>query len=69
MYVESMKQPRCTHSAVASPEFNAIYVIGGFDEGPLDMVEKYDVMNDEWEIMAPLKHPRFMHQSVLSSQS
>ena len=28
---------------------------------------RYDVMKDEWEIMAPLKHPRFMHQSVLTS--
>ena len=35
VYVGSMKQARCTHSAVASAEFNAIYAIGGFDEKPL----------------------------------
>ena len=40
VYVGSMKQARCTHSAVASAEFNAIYAIGGFDEGPLELVEK-----------------------------
>lgn len=62
-YVGSMKQARCTHSAVAS--LSAIYVIGGFDEGPLAMVEKYDALSDEWEIMAPLNRSRFMHQSVL----
>ncbi len=60
-----MKQPRCTHAAVASPDLNAIYAIGGFDEGPLAIVEKYDVMSDEWEIMAPLNRARFMHECVL----
>lgn len=37
-YVGSMKQPRCTHAAIASPDLSAIYAIGGFDEGPLSMV-------------------------------
>ena len=35
-----LNQPRCTLSAVATPDNLFIYVFGGFDNGPLDDVER-----------------------------
>jgi len=40
IFVGSMNYPRCTFSAVASIDFQNIYVFGGFDNGPLKSVEK-----------------------------
>ena len=48
-YVSSMNYARCTLSAIASPDQN-IYVLGGFDNGPLNTVEKYSVVTDSWEV-------------------
>jgi len=35
-----MNYPRCTLSAVTSNDFRNIYVLGGFDNGPLKTVER-----------------------------
>ena len=64
--IASMNSPRCTLSAVASPDFQYIYVMGGFDNVPLNSVEKYSVLNDSWEVIPPMKHKRFMHTAVLN---
>ena len=44
----SMGQSRCTHSAVSIFESQEIYVFGGFDYVPLDSVERYNVISNEW---------------------
>jgi influenza virus NS1A-binding protein len=43
-----MSQARCTHSAVSIFESQEIYVFGGFDYVPLDSVERYNVISNEW---------------------
>jgi len=40
VFVSSMNYPRCTLSAVTSNDFRNIYVLGGFDNGPLKTVER-----------------------------
>ena len=62
-----MSTARCTLSAVASPDFQNIYVLGGFDNVPLNSVEKYSALTDSWETLPPMKHKRFMHCAVVSS--
>lgn len=60
-----MKQARCTHSAVSIFESQEIFVFGGFDFVPLDSVEKYNVISNEWESVCKMPTPRFMHSSLL----
>ena len=43
VYVSSMNYPRCTLSAVISNDLRNIFVLGGFDNGPLKTVERYEV--------------------------
>ena len=64
-FVSSMNYARCTLSAIATPDCQSIYVMGGFDNGPLNTVERYSVIKDAWEIIQPMKFKRFMHASVL----
>jgi len=40
VFVASMNYPRCTLSAVISSDLRNIFVMGGFDNGPLKTVEK-----------------------------
>ena len=40
VFVSSMNYPRCTFSAVASSDYQNIYVFGGFDNGPLNTAER-----------------------------
>ncbi len=60
-----MNYARCTLSAIATPDCQSIYVIGGFDNGPLNSVERYSVIKDKWEIVGPMRYKRFMHASVI----
>jgi len=46
-FISSMNYARCTLSAIATPDCQNIYVIGGFDNGPLNTVEKYSVIDDK----------------------
>lgn len=65
IYVKSMKVPRCTLAAVASNDCQYIYAIGGFNGTALDIVERYNVMTDEWELLpGTMCHKRFMHEAV-----
>jgi len=52
-------------SAVGSSDCRYIYVMGGYDGAALDLVEKYDIISDKWEFIAPMKTKRFMHSSIL----
>lgn len=63
--IASMHQPRCTFSSIVTPDNSYIYVFGGFDNGPLDSVEKYSVINESWELVQPLQSKRFMHSTFL----
>lgn len=51
--VRSMKNARCTLSAVASSDCQYIYAIGGFNGAPLNNIERYDVTKEEWEQAIP----------------
>lgn len=42
--------------------------MGGFDEEALDSVERYSLITNEWEEIARMPEPRFMHSSVLFSE-
>ena len=62
-----MSTNRGTFASLVSPNYNFIYVIGGFNGQPLDHVERYDVMKDSWEYLSPMKQRRFMHAATLTS--
>jgi Kelch motif len=53
--MKSMNSARGTFSSIVSPNCNYIYAIGGFNGQPIDHVERYDVMHNNWEYLAPLK--------------
>jgi hypothetical protein len=38
--------------------------MGGFNGTALDIVERYNIMTDEWEYITPMIHKRFMHEAV-----
>ena len=65
--VQSMKHPRCTMACISSPDCQFIYALGGYDGVPLNLVERYDVVNDVWEFVTPMKNKRFMHAAVITS--
>ena len=53
--LRSMNSCRGTFASIVSPNCNYIYAIGGFNGYPIDYVERFDVMNNNWEYLAPLK--------------
>lgn len=59
-----MQRSRCTLAAVPSSDFQYIYALGGFNGSSLDMVERYDIMSDKWDLMTPMISKRFMHEAV-----
>jgi hypothetical protein len=63
-----LKRGRCTHSAVSIFDTQEIVVMGGFDEEALDSMEKYSAVSNEWEEIAQMPSPRFMHASVLLTE-
>jgi hypothetical protein len=62
--VKSMNTSRCTLAAVASSDCQYIYTLGGFNGNSLDLVERYNIMSDDWEFMTPMISKRFMHEAV-----
>eukprot|EP00357_Protocruzia_adherens_P030869 CAMPEP_0115012512 /NCGR_PEP_ID=MMETSP0216-20121206/24783_1 /TAXON_ID=223996 /ORGANISM="Protocruzia adherens, Strain Boccale" /LENGTH=1414 /DNA_ID=CAMNT_0002381587 /DNA_START=141 /DNA_END=4385 /DNA_ORIENTATION=- len=66
--IRSMNIPKGAATALSSPEFQYIYVIGGFNGNPLGYVERYDVLNDSWELVSPVRQKRFMHTSLILSR-
>lgn len=59
--VKPMNTARCTLTAVASADCQYIYVIGGYNGAPLAITERYSVLTDTWEFLAPMITKRFMH--------
>lgn len=62
--MKSMNTSRCTLAAVASSDCQYIYALGGFNGNSLDLVERYNIMSDEWEFTTPMISKRFMHEAV-----
>ena len=54
-------------SAVASPDCQFIYAIGGFNGSGTASVERYSVVENKWIELASMSMPRFMHASILIS--
>lgn len=65
----NMKYARCTLSAVASPDCQYIYSIGGFNGTALNVVERYSVVEDTWTEVRPMMEPRFMHASAVFTEN
>ena len=50
---------RDMRDAVTGVTFNAIYAIGGYSgKAILGTAEKYDIQNDMWSDISPMKTPR-----------
>jgi N-acetylneuraminic acid mutarotase len=41
--ISQLTTPKCTMSAVASPDYQSIYVVGGFDGHQLNDIERFDM--------------------------
>lgn len=61
-----MNVSRGTFAALVSRDCTSVFVIGGFNGQPLNHVERYNVMRDSWEFLAPMNEKRFMHSAVLT---
>lgn len=62
---KSLKHKRCTMAAVTSIDNNYIYVMGGFETVPLDSVERYSVIKNEWVEIDKMPIKRFMHSAIM----
>ena len=51
---------------LVSHNCNHIYAVGGFNGSPLDHVERFDILNNQWEYLAPMKQKRFMHAACIT---
>ncbi len=64
----SMDTPRASFAAVASPHCTFIYAMGGINsdnkEG-MGLLERYDVLRNRWETLAPMGRKRYLHSAVL----
>lgn len=52
-------------AAVTSIDNNYIYVMGGFETVPLDSVERYSVIKNEWIEIDKMPIKRFMHSAIM----
>ena len=66
--VASLKKGRCTHSAVSVFDSQQIIVSGGFDQVPLETIEKYSLISNEWQVLTKMPSARFMHGSMLITE-
>lgn len=65
---KSMIHPRCSMAAVSSLDCRYIYVLGGYDGSPTNLVERFDLLNDSWEFLPPMKNPRIMHAACVGCE-
>lgn len=63
----SMNTSRGTFATLVSQNCNQIYAIGGFNGQPTDHVERFDLIHNQWEYLAPLKQRRFMHAACIAN--
>jgi len=68
-----MNTPRAFFSACPSHNFDFIYVMGGSSTTcmgkaePVNHVERYDVIRDTWEQLAPMQARRQMHAACITN--
>jgi hypothetical protein len=68
-----MNTPRAYFSACSSHNFAYIYVMGGCTYSksgkpePVNQVERYDMMRDTWEQLAPMNAKRYMHAACIAN--
>jgi hypothetical protein len=60
-----MIEPRSTHSAVATSDYQYIFVFGGFHNNPLKTIEVYSIAENKWSRIGEMVSDRFMHSSVM----
>ena len=65
--MRGMNTSRGTFSTLAAQNCNYIYAIGGFNGQPLDHVERFDAIKNQWEYLAPMKQKRFMHAACIAN--
>jgi influenza virus NS1A-binding protein len=64
--ISVLNSPKCTMSAAASPDFQNIFVIGGFNGQQLNSIEKYDHSSKTFSKFLPsMLQKRFMHTSAV----
>ena len=56
-----MKVPRESFTACSSGTLDYIYAIGGRSDSVLQLVERYDIQANRWEMVAPLSQSRSAH--------
>ncbi len=66
--IHDMNFARCFASAVASSDFQYIYIMGGYDGKPLNTVERYDVLVGRWDIIKTMPLPRYRHQCLYTNE-
>lgn len=63
--VKTLKHKRSNLTSVNTPDCQFIYVIWGYDGEALNLVERYDVLKESWELVSPLNTKRSCHSSVI----
>ena len=61
-----MNSSKCTMTAGVSPDFERMFVIGGFNGVQLNEIEQYDPQTQKFVSFKPgMTQKRFMHCSVI----
>ena len=61
--IPPMKTARCSMCALADSK--TIFVLGGYKDKTLKLVEKYDSLSGKWEEASPMIYERSMHSAIL----
>ena len=63
-----MNTARASFTAVVSSNCSSIFVMGGSNNSEregLALLERYDVVGNYWENLAPMNQRRFMHAAAI----
>lgn len=67
--VSGLSEARCSMACVASADCREIYALGGYDGASLRSVERFNVVQGVWKVVAPMSHKRFMHAAVFVTKN
>ena len=64
-----MKIARCAFTACATGTYDYIYAVGGRNQQSraLSLVERYDVRNNKWEMVAPMASQRYSQAACMAT--